>query len=119
MVKNPSEDMEQSTLVSWFRLTYKDYIIYAIANGGYRDPREAKTLKQTGLLAGIPDLCILTDKGMFFIEMKKRKGGVLSKVQKEMIPKIEHLGFKVIVGYGFRDAKNKIEEYLGGTKDEL
>lgn len=112
MVKYPSEDECQKALVSWFRLTYKDAIIFSVANGGYRDPREAKTLKQTGLLAGIPDLCILTNNKMFFVEMKKQKGGTLSKVQKDMIPKIEHLGFKVIVGYGFRDAKEKVEEYL-------
>jgi len=119
MTKYPAEDAEQSTLVSWFRLTYKDYIIYAIPNGGNRNPIEAKTLKQTGTLAGIPDLCVLTDKGMFFIEMKKQKGGNLSKVQKEMIPRIEHLGYKVIVGYGFRDAKEKIEEYLKGLEDGM
>lgn len=116
MTKLPSEDAEQSTLVSWFRLTYKDYIIFSVPNGGNRNPIEAKTLKQTGTLAGIPDLCVLTDKGMFFVEMKKRKGGTLSKVQKEMIPRIEHLGFKVIIGYGFRDAKEKIEEYIGELK---
>ena len=111
--KYPLEDDEQIAFVNWFKLKYKDYLIFSIPNGGSRNIIEASKLKRTGATAGIPDLAILMPNSkMIFIEMKKSKGGTLSKSQKEVIPKIENLGFTVLIGYGFLDAKEKFEEYL-------
>lgn len=108
-----SEDREQEVFISWFRLTYKNFFVFSIPNGGSRNIIEASKLKRTGATAGIPDLAILMPNSkMIFIEMKKSKGGVLSKSQKDIIPKIENLGFTVLIGYGFLDAKSKFENYL-------
>lgn len=63
-------------------------------------------------MAGIPDLVIL-GKGLFiFVEMKKQKGGSLSKAQRQRIEQIESLGHSVIVGYGFLDAMDKIKKSI-------
>lgn len=107
----PSEHNEQVMLINWFKMQYKQYIIFAIPNGGNRNVFEAKKLKDEGVLAGIPDLQIIADNKVIFVEMKTRKGK-LSKVQKDLIPKIRKLGIDVIIGYGFEDAKNKILEVL-------
>ena len=108
-----SEHLEQISFINWFKLTYKDFIIFSIPNGEYRHASIAVRLKAEGLTAGIPDMAILMPKGkMIFIEMKKTKGGILSKSQKDIIPKIENLGFTVLIGYGFLDAKTKFENYL-------
>jgi hypothetical protein len=40
--------------------------------------------------------------------MKRQTGGVLSPAQKDWIQYLEGIGHKVIVGYGFEDAKAKI-----------
>lgn len=109
----PSEDREQEVFVSWVKLTYKDFLIFSIPNGGSRNKIEASKLKKTGLLAGVPDLIVLMpNKQIVFIEMKKQKGGKLSPVQKVVIPIIEKLGFNVLIGYGFLDIKDKFEKYL-------
>lgn len=111
--KYPLEDDEQIAFVNWFKLKYKDYLIFSIPNGGSRNIIEASKLKRTGATAGIPDLAILMpNKEILFIEMKRQKGGILSPVQKTIIKIIEKLGFKVLIGYGFLDAKSKFEEYL-------
>lgn len=111
----PSEHLHQVTFVNWIRLTYKDFIIFSIPNDGKR--MNGSMMVASGLTAGIPDIAILMPSGkMIFIEMKKSKGGVLSKSQKELIPKIENLGFTVLIGYGFLDAKEKFENYLKENK---
>ena len=111
--KYPLEDDEQIAFVNWFKLKYKDYLIFSIPNGGSRNKIEASKLKKTGVTAGIPDLIILMpNTEILFIEMKRQKGGILSLVQKTIIKIIEKLGFKVLIGYGFLDAKSKFEEYL-------
>lgn len=109
--KNPSEHAEQVLLINWFRLNYPQYIIFSIANGGKRDLIEAKRLKDEGLLKGMPDIGIIIYGTTIYLEMKTRNGK-LSPAQLSLIPKIQNLGNTVLIGYGFFDAKNKIEEVL-------
>ena len=110
--KIPSEDKEQEVLVSWFRMQYPNYLMFSVPNGGNRNAIEGAKLKKTGTLAGIPDLIILTDKKILFVEMKKRSGGRLSNVQKDIHSKLNQLGYEVIVGFGFSDARDKIEKAI-------
>ena len=110
--KYPLEDEEQIAFINWFKSKYKDYLIFSVPNGGSRNKIEASKLKKTGLLSGIPDLIILMpNKEVLFLEMKRRKGK-LNPSQKKVIPEIENLGFTVLIGYGFLDAKSKFEDYL-------
>jgi hypothetical protein len=67
----------------WFRQTYPDTLIFAIPNGGLRSKSQALKLKVEGVVPGIPDLFI--PAWMTWVEMKKAKGGVLSKEQQLMI----------------------------------
>lgn len=110
-VITPSEHEHQKAFVNWFRLNYKDYIIAAIPNGGNRNIFEAKRLKDEGVLSGLCDLICILDNNIVFIEMKK-ENGKLSAPQKELIPRIEKLGFSVLICYGFSDAKEKFKNYL-------
>ena len=108
-----SEHEEQRQLVSWFRKSYKDVLIFAIPNGGLRGQREAMRLKLEGVTPGIPDLYI--PEWRLWIEMKRRKGGVLSKDQKEIITYLESIGDSVIVGKGLEDARSKVLDFLQET----
>ena len=105
----PSEHQEQKVLVSWFRIQYPNYLIFSVPNGGTRNKIEAKKLKDEGALAGIPDIVICTPGKTIFVEMKKRKGGTVSKAQKEIHSLLEDMGYDVIIGYGFSDAMEKIQ----------
>ena len=101
----PYESAEQNALVK--NLRRKGAFVYAIPN--HKGQR-----KDTGAVAGIPDLqVVLKDKKVIWIELKRTKGGVLSDEQKIIHEQLENLGHVVIIGYGAKDALEKLDEHLG------
>ncbi len=107
-----SEHCEQVDFVAWFRKEYTGVLIFAVPNGGRRGKAEAARLKKEGVTRGIPDLFI--PEWSLWVEMKRVKGGVLSKDQKEIIPYLNGIqDHKVIVAKGFEHAKQQILEIAG------
>ena len=104
--KSVSEHLEQARVVMWFRQTYPDTLIFAIPNGGLRSKSQALKLKVEGVVPGIPDLFI--PAWMTWVEMKKAKGGVLSKEQQLMIKYLQSVNYCVIVGHGAEVAINQL-----------
>lgn len=114
----PSEHAEQVSLVQWFEVTYPALRIFAIPNGGKRGKLEAMRLKQEGVRSGVPDLMIPVPCGGFhglFVEMKKTKGGTVSKEQKDWIAYLVKNGYKAQVCNGYKEARAVIESYLSHT----
>lgn len=109
-----SEHMEQAALVMWFRRAYPDTLIFAVPNGGLRSKSQAMKLKVEGVVPGIPDLFVPAWK--LWIEMKKVKGGTVSKEQKEMINYLQSVDYYVIVGIGAEDARRKISQFIEDTQ---
>lgn len=97
------EDRIQKAIVEFIRTAYPRYITFAIPNGGGRSKAQGAILKATGVLAGIPDLCVLMPGKAIFIEVKTTKGR-LSAVQKALKPRIEALGFPVHICRSIDDA---------------
>jgi hypothetical protein len=116
----PTEDEEQAALFQWAILR-EQYIpelrlLFAIPNGGYRHPATAARMARTGVRAGVPDMLLpVAREGWngLFIELKRRKGGVVSVNQKEWIRRLAEQGYKVAVCKGWEEAKDEIEGYLG------
>ena len=107
-----SEHDAQVSLVRYFRLRYPKGIVFAIPNGGHRHPATAVKLKAEGVLKGIPDLCVIREDGeILWLEMKTEKGK-LSPDQKTMIKAFIDRGMRVAVGYGFDDAKIKVDIFM-------
>ena len=106
----PSEHIEQSMLVQWFRRSYPNVLIFAIPNGGARSKATAGRLKVEGVVAGVPDLFV--PEWRLWIEMKRIKGGVVSKEQFGMIDYLQSVGYCAIVCKGAEDAKAQILEFL-------
>ena len=75
-------------------------------NGGVRSASAGASLKAEGVTAGVPDLFV--PAWALWVEMKRTQGGTVSPAQKDWIAYLEGIGHKVIVGYGFEDAKAKI-----------
>lgn len=97
--RHPSRHIEsdiQKQIIAWFRLSYPEYIIAAIPNGGYRNAREAKIMKAEGVLAGFSDLIVITQENVLFVEVKTQKGRQ-SEYQKRFQRKVESLGFSYLV----------------------
>ena len=110
----PSEHLEQITLITWYRRTYKNELLVAIPNGGKRHIKTAVSMKLEGVSKGFPDLFLPVPNSKFyglFIEMKRQKGGTVSKEQRAWLEYLNSVGYQATVCKGFLEAKGVIECY--------
>lgn len=119
----PTEDTEQAHILrgaAWVRGKYPELdLMHHIPNGGKRSKSEAARFKAQGVKAGVPDIFLPCARGGYhglYIELKRTKGGKLSAAQKEWIDALRGQGYKVIVCYGFDEAREVIISYLEGAK---
>lgn len=86
--------------------------------GGSRNKAEAVKLKQIGVKAGIPDLCLPVPMGMYsglYIEMKY-DAGRLEDSQKKMLKALAAAGHYCTVCYGAEEAIRVLQEYINLKK---
>ena len=114
-----SEAQEQRALFQWAGYAEQQYpelkLLHHIPNGGKRDVRTAANLKREGVKAGVPDICLPVARGQYhglYIELKTVKGKV-QKNQKEWLNALNSEGYATKVCYGWLEAKEAIEKYLG------
>ena len=117
----PTEDTEQAHIFAWAAWASGKYpeldLMHHIPNGGKRSKSEAARFKAQGVKAGVPDIFLPCARGGYhglYIELKRTKGGKLSAAQKEWIDALRGQGYKVIVCYGFDEAREVIINYLEG-----
>lgn len=115
-----SEAQEQSALFAWadqcvqFGIHPELKMLHAIPNGGRRDPIEAAHLKQQGVKAGVPDVCLAVPRGKYhglYIEMKVGRNKATDK-QNEWLADLSHYGYAVKICYSCLAARAAIEKYL-------
>ncbi len=97
----PSEHQEQAAFVKWFRLQYPGVLIFAIPNGGARDPITGAMLKAEGVTPDVPDLEIPAWR--MYVEMKKRSGRV-DPDQEKMHEYLRGCGYHVVTCMGCDEA---------------
>ena len=110
-----SEHALQVECLRWLRMAHPNVLCYAIPNGAYTTKTTARKLVAEGVVHGIPDLCIPIGKNGYnalYIEMKNGKAGRLSDHQKELIPRLQAYGNKVVVCRTMAEFRKEIEEYL-------
>lgn len=112
-----SEDTEQITVIQWAQYQTGAHpelkLLHHCPNGGSRNKAEAVKLKQMGVVAGIPDLCLPVPKGIYnglYIEMKYGNGR-LEKSQKNMLKELAAAGHYCTVCYGAEEAIEVLKEY--------
>lgn len=117
----PTEAEEQRRLFEWAAYSINRYpalrLMYAVPNGGSRNPIEARHLKEQGVKAGVPDICLpvpARHHTALYIELKRTQGGRVSEVQKKFMHELNKVGCLAVVAYGFEDARRIILEYLRG-----
>ena len=105
-----SEDTEQMSVMDWARWNQNAHpeleLLHHCPNGGSRNKAEAVKLKQMGVKAGIPDLCLPVPMGMYnglYIEMKYDTGR-LEDSQKKMLKALAAAGHYCTVCYGAEEA---------------
>ena len=106
----PTESDEQIGFLRWFEMQFRGVWIFHIPNGGHRAISVAKKMKEEGVKAGVPDLYVPSWK--LWIEMKRTKGGVVSKDQRAWHEYLECIGDAVIIGRGATDASRQVMEFL-------
>lgn len=104
-MRNKEEHNLQVACVTWFRLQYPKLrkALFSVPNGGTRHKREAVTLKEEGLTAGVSDLILAIpnrENAGVFIEMKTQTGTV-SDEQKEFLTLMRSLGYRTEVVRSF------------------
>lgn len=119
------EDDHQEALIKWADISasenFPTNLLHSIPMGGFRKPREAARLKAQGARKGMLDLSLPCARHGFhglYIEMKRPivKGEpkpVISPEQKFWIEQLRKQGYKAEVCYGWIEAKQIIEHYLG------
>ena len=114
-----TEAQEQKALFQWAGYAEQQYpelkLLHHIPNGGKRDPITARNLKAEGVKAGVPDIFLPVARGQYhglYIELKTQKGK-LQKNQKEWLNALNEEGYATNVCYGWLEARETIEKYLG------
>ncbi len=117
----PTEEEEQTMLFSWASMQKHTYpeleLLFHIPNEGKRTAQTGARLKAAGLSSGVPDICLPVARCGYhalFIELKRQKGGTLSKNQKEWLGKLLKAGNLAVRCNGFDEAKNVLTKYIKG-----
>lgn len=112
MNNTPLEEEEQRTFVDWLEI--KGLKFTAIPNSTYTKSWNQKRKNHAmGLRPGLPDMIVITSEGLLFIEMKRKKGSVISPEQKEWLNALDYCrGVATKVCYGADEAIGFVTGYL-------
>ena len=121
MTRGPiaSEHQEQAAFFSYLEIESHHRpelnLIFAVPNAAKRTPRLGQWMKDEGMKPGVPDIVVPIPRAGFhgaFLEMKRKKGGVVSPEQNWWITALRERLYFVTVCYGWDDAKFELEMYL-------
>jgi len=103
----PSEMAEQTAFVEWLEL--KGYLFTAIPNSTFTTSWNQKRKNRAmGLRAGLPDMIVIANNKVMFVEMKRIKRSVTSAEQKKWIEALNSAGVPAKVCKGCIEAMNFI-----------
>lgn len=111
-----AEEIEQINLISWTS-TKPDlwaYVIH-IANQRQCTQIQGRKLKRMGVKKGVPDLFIAIPRNGchgLWIELKAGSNRTTTE-QNEFIDLLNKQGYKAVIAYGYKEARQVIEEYMG------
>ncbi len=115
-----TEHDEQRDLFTWILMLPSGHLArlaFAVPNGARTSISVAKRLKAEGLRAGVPDIVLPVARGNchgLMIEMKREGGhdSDLAANQRNWRDALAEQGFRVVVAFGFEQARTAILEYL-------
>lgn len=113
---NPYEWQVQRAIVETIRTRLPAAVVAAVPNetrgGDYRALHEQQVKVSQGVLPGFPDLILLYNGHTVCIEVKRKKGGVVSAKQKAVHRQLEMNGFEVHVMRGSDGIDPLIDDLL-------
>lgn len=120
LAKAGSEHAHQCALFCWAALKEQQDrwpeldLMFAIPNGGERNPKVAAQLKAEGVKSGVLDIFLPVARGGFhglFIEMKI-KGNKASDNQCMFASNVNYQGYQIALCYSWLEAVAALETYL-------
>lgn len=99
----------QKDIVSFFKKEYPEYLIYSCPNEATYRRREY--FHQIGMMSGVSDLQIITDKRVLFIECKAPQGKQ-STEQRQFQSIVENLGYHYYIVRSLDQFKEIIKQEL-------
>ena len=111
MPRNNEEYEEQKCVVQYLEMKHIKFT--SIPNSTFTSIGARVRNKMSGLRKGLPDMLMIINKRLVFIEMKKKKGGVVSPEQLEWMSRLNECeSVYCYVCEGFESAKEKIDFHL-------
>lgn len=111
-----TEEQEHIAFINWISKLPKVFpYVHHSPNGGSRHWLEGRKFKLMGTKAGFPDIFIYKPHGDchgLAIELKRRGRSNTTKFQKEWLARLNLLGYRAEVAYGWEHAKQIVEEYF-------
>ena len=107
------DKMKESTLqqIICQYMSANGIFYFSIPNEHYNISFKQRTvLKKMGLVPGMPDLAILANNTIYFMELKV-EDGVLNKHQKIIIPRLIEKGYKVAIVYSYEQAVEQLKRW--------
>ena len=104
------------SIVEYLRLVLPGALIWHTPNGGKRGAREAAELKRMGVKAGVPDIAIVIDGRLYFLEVKTPKG-VLSEPQEQFCVALDCHGIPWAVVRSVEDARAFLAAHSVETRE--
>lgn len=126
LAKSGTEDGHQMALFCWVHqhvaTTPELNLLFAIPNGGARNPATAAKLKATGTKKGVSDMMLPVarhGKHGLFLELKKLKDGRESSDQIAWGAAVRGEGYAYCCCKGWRAAAHALIQWLGMPADSL
>ena len=112
-----AEDNLQRAIVDYIRTVAPTCFVFAIPNGQMRSAAAGQMLKLTGMVAGVPDLCVIEPGGTArFIEVKT-DSGQLRKEQRAILDRFMTMGVPYAVVRSINDVKTALEYWRISTRE--
>lgn len=105
-----TENLAQAVVIDY--CSYKGIEVIHIPNERKASKWQHFHLKKQGLRKGFPDLLLFKNKKILFIEMKRKKGGIVSKDQNLQIQILKNNGFQANICNGSTEAINLINNFF-------
>jgi hypothetical protein len=115
--KREEDQIQRSILAYLAQVLPQPYLCFHIPNGGYRAPAEARILKGLGVVAGVPDFCLLMPGGRaFFIEVKA-EAGALEDSQEAITTLFIRMAQPYCVARSIDDVRKALTHWKIATKE--
>lgn len=113
----PTEYEEQRDIFLWSNASNKKELklLHASLNGVRLTIGQSMKAKRSGMKKGVPDLFLPIPRHDYhglFIELKRAKGGTVSKEQKQWLNDLNEQGYLAVVCKGADEAIKTITDYL-------